>query len=122
MIKFKFQNLEVYQLSRNIVKETYVTTNNFPEKEKFSLSSQMNRAAVSIPSNIAEGYSRYNTTEKIRFLNISYSSLMELVCQYQLAMDLGFITKDNYESFADSAHELSVKITNFIRTLKRKAD
>lgn len=77
--KYSFEKLEVWNDARNLVKMIYLQTDNFPEKERFGLSSQMQRAAVSIVSNITEGVSRSSVKEKIRFLELAYGSLMETV-------------------------------------------
>ena len=82
----------------------------------------MNRAAVSIPSNIAEGYAREGSKDKCHFLNISYGSLMELVCQYEIARELDFIKEDDYQDFKNKAYKLAIKISNFKKYLVGKAD
>lgn len=77
MSVFSFQKLEIYSLSKELVKIIYELTNKFPDKEKFALVLQMNRAVISIPSNIAEGTSRKGLKDKLNFVNYSYSSLLE---------------------------------------------
>jgi len=74
--------------------EIYKTTGNFTKSEIDGLSQQMRRAAVSIPSNIAEGYGRKHKTEYNQFLSISYGSLLELETQFLLATDLNYISKN----------------------------
>ena len=80
----------------------------------------MNRAAVSIPSNIAEGYAREGSKDKCHFLNISYGSLMELVCQYEIARELDFIKEDDYQDFKNKAYKLAIKISKFRNYLSKK--
>ena len=87
--QYSFEKLDVWNDARYFVKEIYKITSNFPEKEKFGLSSQLQRAYVSIVSNIAEEVSRNSVKEQIRFVEIAYESLME-VYSY-IAMDLGYI-------------------------------
>jgi len=89
-----FKDLIVWQKAYKLVIEVYKITKNFPNDEIYGLSSQMRRAAVSIPSNIAEGYGRYYNKEYKQFLSIAYSSLCELETQYLLSVDLGYI-KEN---------------------------
>ena len=110
---FGFQTLEIYQLAKSLVIENYEATRSITEREKYGLVLQMNRAAVSIPSNIAEGYARESKKDKCHFLNIAYGSLMELVCQYEIAKDLGYIDESRFVKFSENAFRLSVKISNF---------
>ena len=116
---FYFQSLEIYQLSKNMVKETYALTNKFPASEKFCLINQMNRAAVSIPSNIAEGVARNTKKDKIHFLNISFASMMELVCQAEISKDLGYISEDELLEFSLKAKNCAVKISNYVSFLEK---
>ena len=83
-----YKELAVWQKSIKLVKEIYQNTNNFPRSEIYALSSQMQRAAISIPSNIAEGYSRKNLKEYIQFLHIAYGSSAELETQIIIAKEL----------------------------------
>lgn len=84
------KDLEVWKKSIDLVVEIYRLSKDFPVTEKYGLSSQMQRAAVSIPSNIAEGASRNSTKEYIRFLNIAQGSLSELETQLIIAEKIGF--------------------------------
>ena len=83
---FGFQKLQIYQLAKEIVKYNYKLTKKFPSEEKFALMQQMNRSAVSVPSNIAEGTSRKSNKDKAHFINIAYGSLMELICQMEIEL------------------------------------
>lgn len=114
---FGFQKLEIYNLSKDIVKYNYKLTKKFPNEEKFALVQQMNRAAVSIPSNIAEGISRRSNKDKAHFINIAYGSLMELVCQMEIALEIGYIEQSEYDGFIKKTKNLSVKMSNFVRTI-----
>lgn len=88
-----FKDLIVWQKAYHLVLEIYKLTKEFPQSEIYGLSQQMRRSAVSIPSNIAEGYGRKHRTEYDRFLAIAYGSLAELETQYLLAKDLKYIDK-----------------------------
>jgi four helix bundle protein len=85
----------------------YEITRQFPEKEKFGLTSQMRRSAVSVSSNIAEGSGRSSDTEFGRFVEIGYSSLMELVSQSCIAKRQGFISEAQFERLCSEAEELA---------------
>ena len=116
---FHFQKLEIYQLAKEITKDCYILTKKFPSEEKFALLSQVYRAAISVPSNIAEGSSRKSRKDQLHFLNISYGSLMELVCQLELSKDIGYIDDNDLSSFTQKANNLAVKMTNYARYLER---
>ena len=117
---FKFQKLEIYHLAKEIVKMSYQITRKFPIEEKFALLQQMNRAAISVPSNIAEGVCRFSDKEQIHFVNISYSSLMELVCQMEITLEVGYISEEEYNEFLSKASNLSVKLTNFMQVVQKR--
>jgi four helix bundle protein len=95
-----FQDLEMWQLSHAWVLKIYKVTDSFPRHEMFGLTSQLRRAAVSVPANIAEGFRKKSAADKARFYNISQGSLEE--CRYYLilARDLG------YADTSDLAHDL----------------
>lgn len=112
-----FQRLEIYSLSKDIVKNNYELTKNFPAEERFALIQQMNRAAISIPSNIAEGTSRRSNKDKAYFINIAYGSLMELVCQMEISLELGYIEQYDYDDFIKKAKNLSVKMSNYVKMI-----
>ncbi|MDD5568284.1 MAG: four helix bundle protein [Candidatus Omnitrophica bacterium] len=88
-----FEDLNVWKKSHELVLEVYRLTKDFPAEEKFGLVSQMRRAAVSVPANIAEGFKRRGTRDKINFYNISQGSLSELKYYLILVKDLGFKAK-----------------------------
>ena len=91
-----YKNLDVYTRSKELVKKVYDVVNKFPLEERFALSSQIRRAIISVPSNIAEGLSRTPIKEQCHFLDIAYGSLMEVDCQLEIACDLSFLTKEEY--------------------------
>ena len=113
--KYSFEKLEVWNDARNLVKMIYLQTNNFPERERFGLSSQMQRAVVSIVSNIAEGVSRNSVKEKIRFVELAYGSLMELYCQLYVSVDLDYLTPNTFTLIKAEIN----KIANKANALKR---
>ena len=93
-------NLEVWKRSLNYVTKIYKITANFPADEKFGLVSQMRRAAVSIPSNIAEGAARNSKKEFINFLHIAQGSTAEFETQILISRNLNFVTQSQSRSFA----------------------
>lgn len=89
-----FKDLIVWQKAYKLVLEIYKITKDFSKQEMYGLVQQIQRAAVSVPSNIAEGYGRQHSGEYKQFLSIAYGSLAELETQYLLAIDLGYINKN----------------------------
>ncbi len=89
-----FKDLIVWQKAYKLVLEIYKITKVFPKSETYGLIQQMRRAAISIPSNIAEGYGRKYKAEYQQFLSIAYASLLELETQYLLSLDLNYINKN----------------------------
>ncbi len=89
-----FRNYEVYQNSMTFVTNIYTITKSFPEAEKFGLTNQLRRAAVSVPSNIAEGASRKSEKEFSRFIEIALGSCFEIETQLTIATNLNYISKE----------------------------
>src|SRR5271165_393057 len=101
-----YRDLLVWQKSMALVKTIYNETRSFPKEELWGLSSQMRRAAVSVPCNIAEGQGRTSKREFKQFLAISRGSVLELETQLQIAADLGFLTAENAEQLSAKTEEL----------------
>ena len=93
-----YRDLEVWKLSIDFVKKVYQVTHNFPASEKFGLINQIRRAAVSIPSNIAEGQGRNSTKEFKQFLAISLGSLAELETQLIIAKEIEYLTQNGLDA------------------------
>jgi four helix bundle protein len=93
---FSFENLEAWKEARKLNLVIYRLTRQFPSDEKFGLVSQLRRASVSVSSNISEGNSRFSPNDKARFFEISYSSLMEVLNQLILSLDLGYISEEDF--------------------------
>ena len=94
---YNFEKLEVWHISRQLVKNVYLLLRDFPPEERFVLCDQIRRAVISIPSNIAEGDSRVSPKEQMHFFEIAYGSLMEVYCQLCIAVDLGYLHKEQAE-------------------------
>lgn len=96
MYTYSFEKLSVWQNARNLTKELYIITSGFPSEEKYGLVSQMRRATISISSNIAEGASRKTKKDQAYFYTTAFSSLVELLNQLILSVDLGFLHEEKY--------------------------
>ena len=92
---YQFEKLKAWQKAKELAIAVYRLVAKFPQYEQYALCSQVRRAAISVPSNIAEGTGRVSMKEKIHFLEISYSSLLETYCQLQIAVELGYISADD---------------------------
>ena len=113
----KFKELKIWQLGRNHVKEIYDLTKKFPKEELFVLSSQMRRAAISIPSNISEGAGRNSEKDFERFLDIAYGSAYELETQLFLSFDESYITENELNSHLGKIQKIQKMIYNFKSSL-----
>ena len=107
MIFFNYERLTLWQKSRLLVKNIYILTKSFPVEERFALSDQIRRAAVSVASNIAEGSGRFSAREKLHFLSIAYGSLTELSCQLTLCCDMAFITDSQFATLREQMEEIA---------------
>jgi len=101
-----YKDLQVWQKGMALAKQIYQMTQAFPSEEKFGIVSQMRRAAVSVPSNIAEGQARNTTGEFVQFLSHAEGSLAELDTQVRLSVTLGFCRQPDGESVSASITEL----------------
>lgn len=109
--------LKVWQKSYALCLEIYKLTEHFPKEERFGLVSQIRRAAVSIPSNIAEGYGRKTTADYVRMLYIANGSLCELETQILLSSDLHFIPDENIDKIKSAIAEVERMLKALIRSL-----
>lgn len=114
-----YKDLLVWQMGVKIVKEAYLITNSFPESEKFGLISQIRRSAVSIPSNIAEGYGREYTRNYSQFLKIARGSLAELETQFVLACELEMVKSSECENIFGMLVEESKMLNSLIKKMNQ---
>lgn len=117
-----YLDLKIWQRSRDLVKLTYQLTNAFPKNQQFSLVNQMQRAAVSIPSNIAEGAGRNSDKEFVHFLDIANGSAFELENQVFLSFDLGYLKKEVLDSLVAEIKEIQKMIHKFRNNLTESLD
>ena len=110
------KDLDVWKLSMDLVVDIYKMTDSFPEEEKFGVISQLRRAAVSVPTNIAEGAARNSNKENLRFLFISLGSLSEIETLLIISKRLNFI--DN-EDVINNLFEIKAKLVNLIKYVKK---
>ena len=108
-----YNNLQIWQLAMDLVEEIYKLTASFPIEEKFSLVSQMTRAAVSIPSNIAEGAGRNSDKDFAHFISIAIGSLYELNTQIVLSERLGYINQSQSQELQKKLDNLQRKSVSF---------
>jgi len=115
-----YKELKVWQRAYSLCLEIYKVTKAFPRNEQYNLTSQIRRAAVSIPSNIAEGYGRKTTPDYIRSLYISYGSTCELETQIMLSGDLGYISGEIMTKLQEDIREVERMLKALIKSLENK--
>ena len=113
-----FQELKVWQKGRELVKDIYTLTKALPKEELFGLTSQMRRAVVSIPSNIAEGCGRGTDKQLALFIDYAVASSCELFTQLLLCVDVGYLTKENISTSLDKIQEIQKMCVSFKNMLK----
>lgn len=109
------KSLLAWQKSVDLVAEVYKKTDDFPKAQQFVLSAQSQRAAVSVPSNIAEGMAKRSLKDRTRFLEVAQGSLSELDTQVEVAKRLGFVGTDRYEMIMDLMEEIQRLVSGLIR-------
>ena len=112
------KKLVVWQKAISMVTRTYEISRNFPREEEFGLKAQIRRAAVSVPSNIAEGLTRRSKKDKLRFLNIADASLSEIDTQLEIAVRLGYVELHEFESSEESLMEVQRLLSGLIRSIQ----
>ena len=113
-----FRDLKVWKMGMEIVVDTYGITKKFPKEEIYGIVAQMRRAAVSIPSNISEGFNRLSKNEYGRFLSISLGSCAELETQVEASYRLRFLTQEDAQRMLEGLDHESRMLRNLIKSLK----
>ncbi len=114
-----FRDLVAWQKGIALCKQVYAVSTAFPDAERFGLISQIRRAAVSVPSNIAEGYGRRSTKDYVRFLNIARGSVAELITQLVIAEELAFVDQEEVQPCMRLAEEVDRIIFGLARAVGR---
>lgn len=115
-----YRELLIWQKSIQVVTNIYKLTRDFPKEELFGLTSQMRRCAISIPSNIAEGFGRNSQGDFKRFLNISLGSTYELQTQIEISQNLEYLNTENYKYLMESCVELEKMMNSLVSKIKEK--
>jgi four helix bundle protein len=98
-------------LAKDLVKDIYALTKTFPAEERFGLTAQINRAAISVASNIAEGSGRVSRKDQAHFTQLAYGSLMEVACQLEIAQELGFLSETELGSVFSTIKAIAKKLS-----------
>ncbi len=116
-----YSELDVWKASRDLVKQIYIISEGFPKNELYGLVNQIRRCSISVPSNIAEGCGRRSSKDTLQFLYISRGSLYELETQIYLALDLGFMNQDEFDTIQNSITKCKKLLNGFINYYKTKS-
>ena len=118
MNDFFYKKLDAYAIAKEFTIYVYSVIGHFPPYEQYALSDQLRRAAISVPSNIVEGMGRTPIKERIHFINISYGSLAEVMCQLDIALSLGYISEQELAQ----AEEISNRLGRVLSGLKKSLE
>ena len=111
-----YRNLDVYQESKKLVLEVYALIKKFPSEERFAMCDQLRRSVTSVPSNIAEGFGRISPKEQVHFIEIAYGSLMEVETQLDIAADLAYISKTEFDNISETTIQNIAKMLSGLRS------
>jgi len=120
--QYSFEKLRVWQAARELTKQVYLSTANFPQRELYGLTSQCNRAAVSVAANLAEGTSRQSRKDQAHFSEIAYGSLTELACLLILAKDVGVLSETSEAYLRGAIEHVSAQLNALHRSQRARSD
>lgn len=120
MLNLYHKRLKIWHLSLEILHLVYQISRCFPENEKYGLTSQMRRAAISVWSNIAEGSARYSNVEKRRFFEIARSSIVEIDAHFEIGFKLSYISHQSVENFPEKLNKLFAMLCRYIENLSTR--
>jgi four helix bundle protein len=115
-----YQDLDVRQRAMRLAKRIYEVTRKFPSDERFGLTNQLRRAAVSVPSNLAEGHARFGAGEFSRFLSITVGSVAELETQILLSRELGYISPDVADDILADLDGIGKMLRGLAKSIQRR--
>ena len=118
-MRFKYENLEIWQISMHLVKPVYKLVEKFPKEEMFALASQGKRAVTSIPLNIAEGAGRHSKKDFSCFINRAVTSLQEVDTCLKIAIELNYISQNDYNNINSTLEKLYFKMIAFDKSLRK---
>jgi four helix bundle protein len=113
-----YRELTVWKRAHAFALEIYQVSRRFPERERYGITAQLRRAAVSVISNIAEGSGRQGDREHVRFLRIARGSVCEIECQLLLSRDIGYLKSDSWKALDQECQDLSRMLNRLIRSLE----
>jgi len=116
MKEYSFERLDVWKIAKEFVKHIYNLTQGFPSREKYGIVDQLRRAAISVPSNLAEGSGRTSGKDKARFTQISYGSLMECLNLIVISNELNMIRDEDLNQLRNEVEAISRKLSNLRRS------
>ncbi len=119
MLNKPHKKLDVWKKAIDLVQQIYDLTKTFPKNEDYSLTSQMRRAAISVPSNIAEGAARQTKKEFMQFLHMAQGSLSELDTQIEIAKRLGYFSEDQTKKIFEIMQDVDRMLSGLIKSLKK---
>jgi four helix bundle protein len=119
MRAFGFEKLTVWHKAKDLVLDIYRMTREFPKEELYTMTSQLRRAAISIPSNLAEGTSRKTNRDKAHFTTVAFSSLMEVANQLIISYELGYMSEEDYLDTREKIQEVG-RMLNALRNAQEK--
>lgn len=120
MNDFFYKNLDAYKVAKELTTYIYSLLKNYPAYEQYAMCDQIRRAAVSVPSNIAEGMGRMAVKERLHFIDISNGSLYEVLCQLDISQSLGYISEEELNKAEDIATHLSKVMSGLRKYLSEK--
>src|SRR6266436_517188 len=120
--EYSFEKLRVWQAARVLAREIYLATSKFPQHEIYGLTSQCNRAAISVSANLAEGSSRQSRKDQAHFSEIAYGSLTELACLLILAEDVGVLPENSETALRSSIERVSAQLNALHRSQRTRSD
>ncbi|NOZ26863.1 MAG: four helix bundle protein [Chloroflexi bacterium] len=115
-----YRDLEVWQRAKALAVEIYRITESFPRREQYGLTGQVRRAAISIPSNIAEGHVRRSDKVLANHINIALGSAAELSTQLDIALDVGYLQPEDYQPLQDELQEITKMLFGLLATITGK--